>query len=183
MPKKWEILRSQIQKRKADKLKEEEVLKKQEEREEKVRSRHPDYPDTVLTILKRLKRIDPWKGACLLDSWNCALITWYKLKQSEIEPLRIRSSARGAWVEFQYEGSWWIFDPQAVKSPGLLGEPIKRSAEAKEEYYRSMVRSYSTIEEFQRGMEKRLRFSLDEAKIAAMEDYHLSTVLKLNYHS
>ena len=179
-----EKIRKEILRKKALKEREELQAKKameMEERGERKKMLHPDYPEAILTMLKRLKRIDPWKGVAVLDPYNAAVVVYYKLRQNGIEPLRFKSSAKHAWVEFKYDGKWWIFDPLAVRLSSL-GEPIKRSIEAKEDAYRGISRTFDTLKEFYDTFERKIHLSHDEAKVTAQGDYHLGTVIKMNYH-
>lgn len=166
-------------------LKEVELKNKQLEKENKdLQNVSKQYPPFILTLLKKLKRIDPFNTVCGLTPINCAIISYFKLRQTlkfDKENIRIQYNSRHCWVEFNYNDKWWVFDPKAVSNL-KLGNPIKSKNHSDHDYYNFMSRSYTDINDFYEEFESKIDYTIDEAKIAAMQDSGLSTVLKINYH-
>lgn len=142
------------------------------------------YPPMILTLMKRLKRIDPWNSVAGMDPMNCAFISYYKLRQTlklDNESLRIVVNTLHTWVEFKYDDKWWVFDPIAVNKLDL-GYPIKLKSHADKEEYKDLSRNYYDMEKYLQRNDSKIKYTTDEAKIAAMEDTGLNSVLKLKYH-
>jgi len=142
------------------------------------------YPPLILTMLKRLKRIDPWNTVAGMNPYDCTVITYYKFRQVfklSNEDLRIAVNALHSWVEFKYDDQWWIFDPIAVKNLDL-GYPVKLKTHADKEEYTTLTRYYYQIEKFFEYYGDKIQYTEDEAKIRAMEDEGLHSVLKLKYY-
>ena len=160
--------------------------KKQDEKELKDKfamERHTkgNYPPLISTFLKRLRRIDPWSGALSMEIYDSILIFYYKLKQREISPLRIAHNNKHTWVEFMYDDKWWIFDPHAIRNLAY-GDPIKMRDDAQEPVYSILTRYYDDIDVFIDKFDAGITISKDEAKILAMKDENLSSVMKIKYH-
>lgn len=166
-------------------LKQLEIQNKELEKENKsLQNVSKQYPPLILTLLKKLKRIDPWNTVAGLTPINCALITYYKLKQTlklKSDELRIASNPLHTWVEFNYNDKWWIFDPIAVSNL-TLGYPVKQKSSTDKEEYLKLTQYYYNIQDYYDDYDNKIDYTQDEAKIAAMEDSGLRTVLKLNYH-
>jgi hypothetical protein len=140
-----------------------------------------EYPPLISTMLKRLKRIDPWMGAIAMNKYDAILIFFFKLKQRDISPLRIAKNNKHMWVEFTYDEKWWIFDPYAVKNLDY-GDPVKQRIDATEEIYTMMTQYYTSIDDFMDRYSEDITISKDEARILAMKDENLSSVLQIKYH-
>lgn len=139
------------------------------------------YPPLITTLSKRLERIDPWNSVAALNPWDCAYVTFYKLRQFGFDQgLKIVSSATHAWVEFKFNDEWWIFDPLATKRVSL-GAAVKRKKYTTEEEYNDMNRGYDDPGEYAKEFDRKISLTPDEAKIQAMEDKGLNTVLRINY--
>ena len=166
-------------------LREMEIKNKElEKRTKELENISKRYPPLILTMLKRLKRIDPWNTVAGMDPLNCAFVTYYKLRQTlkfDDKLLRIVNNSIHTWVEFNYDDKWWIFDPVAVKNLDL-GYPVKLKTHATKPEYLNLSRHYYNINQFFEEFESKLKFEKDEAKIAAMADEGLASVLHLKYH-
>lgn len=142
------------------------------------------YPPLILTLLKKLKRIDPWNTVANMDPINCTFVTYFKLRQAlklNNDELRMTVNSKHAWVEFKYDDKWWIFDPIAIKNLNL-GYPVKLKTHADKEEYLELSRYYYNCDEYFEKYEQKIDFTKDEAKIIAMEDGGLYSVFKINYH-
>lgn len=142
------------------------------------------YPPMILTLLKRLKRIDPFTTVAAMEPIDCAVISFYKLRQVlklGSEDLRIAVNPAHVWTEFKYDDKWWIFDPTAVKNLDL-GHPVKQKNHASKTEYLELTRYYYDIKVFFEKFGNKLSYTVDEAKITAMEDQGLSSAIKLKYH-
>jgi len=160
------------QERKAEIQKKKEVADKAPEK---------SYPALILTMLKRVKYIEPNKTVAGMDPHQAALISYFKLKQGGFENLKLGVSAMHAWVEFEYQEKWWIFDPVAVKKKEL-GLPIKRKLDTEEPQYSSLSRYYTDVDRYIEIYTNYIDLTKDECKIAAMEDPGLNQTLRINYH-
>jgi len=165
-----------------------DLLKKQaraaEELEQKrIKDNNPKvvYPELILTMSKRLKRIDPWNTVAGIDKYQSVLITHYKLKQFGIDELRIGANSLHAWNEFKYDDRWWIFDPVAVRVR-KLGAAVKCKCDATEIEYVTLSKYFTDVDEYIDSYNEYLTLTKDECKIAAMEDEGLNSVLKIKYH-
>lgn len=194
--------RREIKRRQRDKLKAELKAKEKKQKE------RYNFPPFIKTLSNRLSRLDPWTGITKLDSWNCSLITYYKLKQYGVDELRFSVTQGRAWVEFKYNDEWWIFDPTAVSNKDL-GPPIKREkyisvpidkklnvdqswkfkntvilpkikTDKIIEYpeYNEMKRYFDDVDKYIDLVNDKLNYDKDEAKIAAMKDKVLSMVFR-----
>lgn len=157
------------------------IEKELKEKEATERKNKNQYPPLISTLLKRLKRIDPWSGIASLDLYDSVLVSYFKLKQRNIEKIRIASTPIHLWVEFFYDEKWWIFDPLAVKDLSL-GDPVKQRIDAKEEKYKQLARYFDNIDDYLKKYDDKLTLTKDESKIEAMRDEGLSSVLKIKYH-
>lgn len=177
-----EQFRKKVSSLKEKKLREEErnVKKAEQEKRERDNELHASFPPAVLTILKRLKRIDPWEGVVNMNPWDCALTVFYKMRQSGMVDLRIKSTISHAWVEFRHTGNWYIFDPKAIQNTEY-GEPVQQVGNSTDQYS-SLGKSYDKAADFYESHEDKFEITQDMARIAAMEDYGLNTVLKMNYY-
>jgi hypothetical protein len=158
-----------------------QLEKQLKDKEATERKNKNQYPPLIATLLKRLKRIDPWSGIASLDLHDSVLVSYFKLKQRDISEVRIAVTPNHAWIEFNYDDKWWIFDPLAVKDLSL-GDPVKQRLDAKEEKYKSLARYFDKIDEYIEKYDNKISLSKDEAKIEAMKDEGLSSVLKIKYH-
>lgn len=169
---------------KARKDKEKEMVKalKEKEKSEKLEKEKikKDYPPTILTMSKRIKTIDPWNSIVKLDKYDSALIVAYKLQQKNLTETRIAVNNKHCWVEFKFADVWYIFDITAITNLELES-PIKAKIEANHSFYKQLS-SYYNIDDFYTRFENKLTLTKDEAKIEAMEDEGLNTVLFLKYH-
>jgi hypothetical protein len=138
------------------------------------------YPDIVLTMLKRLRRISPWSDIVTMSSYQSALISYFKLKQLGMKEIKLAANAIHAWVEFSYDNRWWTFDPAAIKNTAL-GQPIKSKLLATEIEYTTLTRYFEKPSDFFSYYETSIDITIDDAKIIAMEDDALNSI-KLNYH-
>lgn len=163
----------------ANKKKDEE--KKLKEKLAADRYTKKQYPPLILTMLKRLKRIDPWMGAISFDLEDSILIFYYKLKQRDISPIRIAYNTQHKWVEFNYDDNWWVFDPHAVKKMEY-GDPVKLKSNTFEEPYTGLTRYFKDLDSFIETFDYKITISKDEAKILAMKDEGLTSVLNIKYH-
>ena len=139
------------------------------------------YPEFILTILKRLKRIDPWNGVANIDHKISCIVSYFKLKQLSFKNLRILTNSIHSWVEFEYNDSMWIFDPIAVRNRNL-GLPIKRKNDGDVIEYKTLSKSYTNINTYYEDNESDMYLSIDELKILAMKDIGLQLLNKINYH-
>jgi len=171
------VLRARQQKVKALKKAGQDNLKKAE----KLKDPKYSYPEVILTILKRLKRIDPNRTVAGMDPHQAALISFFKLKQSGFKELRIGSNSIHAWVEFEYDKKWWIFDPVAVKDRSL-GLPVKKKSDTEEIQYSTLSRYYSNVDDYIETWNNSIDYTKDECKIAAMDDPGLQQALNISYH-
>lgn len=156
------------------------ILSKQKEKEKLEQSEIKErekYPDFINTLSKRIKRLDPSYGVQSMDYHNCTYVTYFKLKQSGFNDLKIICTNSHAWVEFLYNDEWWIFDPIAIREL-KLGNPIKRKKFVSEDEYKTFGRIFSQIEYYENAYGDKLHFDRDEAKIAAMKDIGLNNVLR-----
>jgi len=138
------------------------------------------YPPLVLTMLKRIRRISPFQGIASLDPYEATLITFYKLKQNNINEIRIGANAAHAWCEFKFDDDWYILDPVAVRDSSL-GQTVKKVSEANSRYTQ-MSRYYESIESYYEDFSGKISYDYDEAMIYAMEDIGLTSIMNLNYH-
>lgn len=140
------------------------------------------YPPLISTIAKRLERIDPWNSVASLNPWDCAYVTFYKLKQFGFsEGLKLISTSRHAWVEFKFNDEWWIFDPLATRRVSL-GAALKRKKYVTQEEYLEMNMEFENIDDYVNQYSRKLTLTPDEAKIQAMSDDGLNSVLRIKYH-
>lgn len=155
-----------------------------EKRHSELENIQSQYPPLIATMLKRLKRIDPWNSVAGMSSIDCSFVTYFKLRQSlklDNDNLRIVVNPSHSWTEFKYDDKWWIFDPIAVKKLDL-GYPIKLKNHADKEEYTKLSKYYLNIDDFIKDYNEKLSLDKDEAKIKAMEDKDLSSVVKLKYY-
>lgn len=138
------------------------------------------YPSFIATILKRSRRIDPWHGVASFEPLDCALITFFKLRQFGMSDIRISNNTEHTWVEFKYNEEWWIFDPIAVRKLSL-GEPLKRQKFNNVEIYNNLNRYFYDIDAYIENFESILEYDSDEAKIAAMKDSGLNSIFRIKY--
>jgi hypothetical protein len=149
---------------------------------EEFEKKKKQYPPLIMTISKRLERIDPWNSVARLSPWDCSYITYYKLKQFGFsEGLRIVTTAQHAWVEFKFNNEWWIFDPTAVRKINL-GDALKRKKYNQVEEYLDMQTVFDNVEDYVMRYDKKITYEPDEAKILAMSDDGLNSVLRIKYH-
>ena len=154
---------------------------KEIERSEKEKVKQQNkYPSFINTLLKRLRRIDPWNNVASLNIINCVYITFYKLRQFGMLNLRIAHNNTYTWIEFEYDGEWWTFEPIAVRLL-KLGEPIKRVKYINNDIYNNLNRYFYDITDFETIFKEKLEYSSDEAKIEAMKDSGLNSVLRIKY--
>lgn len=171
------IVRSRDQKKKDVERK---AAAEGKEMEKKSQPRYT-YPEVILTILKRTKRIDPNRTVAAMDHYQAALVSYYKLKQAGFDKLKIGANSIHAWVEFEYDRKWWIFDPVAVRKRNL-GLPVKKKSDTTEVEYSTLTRYFNTVSDYLDVYGKEIDLSPDECKIAAMEDEGLHSALTINYH-
>ena len=173
-----ELRHKQMEKERLNKIKMKEREEKQKvAAEAKANNPNRTYPPLILTMMKRLKRIDPWNTVAGMHHYQSALVTYYKLKQFGMEKLRISANNQHAWCEFDFDGIWWVFDPIAVRIM-KLGSPVKKHSECIEQEYIILTRSYTDINDYIETFDEFINITKDEAKIIAMEDEGLLTVLK-----
>lgn len=138
------------------------------------------YPELILTILKRLKRIDPWSGVANMDPKIGCLVSYYKLKQLAFTGLRLVTNNSHSWVEFKYNDVVWIFDPSTVRLR-KLGFPIKKKKDAEEFEYTTLSFSFDNDTDYIEYFQNEIYLSKDELKILAMKDRGLQLITKINY--
>jgi len=146
-------------------------------------TRKIEYPDTLSTILKRLRRIDPWKSAITAENpFLSALMMFYKMRQSEIKEIRLATVSYHAWTEMFFENQWWIIDPIAVRKTEY-GIPLKPKSITQEKVYLELKKYFVDADEyFQEYTERgKIDLEIDEIKIAAQEDKFMSNVFKINH--
>lgn len=171
-----------VEKARKDKEKEINKALKEKEKMEKLEKEKikKNYPPTILTMSKRIKTIDPWNTIVKLDKYDSALIVAYKLQQKNLSETRIVVNNKHCWVEFNFAGVWYIFDVTAITNLELES-PIKAKVEANHPFYKQLS-SYYNIDQFYDKFQHKISITKDEAKIEAMEDDGLNTVLFLKYH-
>jgi hypothetical protein len=163
----------------AAKKKETESKLQQKQREEDLKSK-TKYPDVILTMMKRLRRISPWSPVVSMNPYQASLIAFFKLKQLGIKECRFSANAMHSWVEFKYDDRWWTFDLIAVRETHL-GDPIKSILIANEDEYKALTAHYDLPYDFIEKYHEHISITIDDAKIIAMEDDSLNTI-RINYH-
>lgn len=166
-------VREDAKRKKARELKETEIAA-----QEKKKS---NYPEFILTLNKRLKRIDPFYGVSAMNFKESVVVSYFKLKQLGIKENRISVNNSHAWLEFKYNDVWWIFDPIAVNNK-KLGDPVKKKIEGIEYQYKALSTYYDSIDDYIDKYEDDILLQKDEYKILAMKDKGLSTLNNINYH-
>ena len=174
--------RKLINKKRLEKIKSRKkyIQQKQKEETEKIYNREK-YPPTIRTMIKRIKRIDPWNTVASLNHLDSSLVVYYKLKQKGIENVRIVKAPNHSWVEFQFNENWYILDVKAVQDTSL-GDPIKLKNEVTNPVYNTLSRYYEDVDEFYSRFENDFSLEKEEAQIEAMEDEGLNTFLIIKYH-
>lgn len=166
------------------KVREENNRKKQKalrEKETQLLKVKSNYPEFILTLNKRLKRIDPWDGVAAMNYKESVVVSYFKLKQLKIDNIKIGINNVHGWLEFKYNDVWWIFDPIAVKNK-KLGDPIKKKSEGIEYEYKTLSKYYESYNDYKEDYENDLLLTTDEYKILAMKDTGLNTLNNINYH-
>jgi len=176
-------LRHNITKRNQEIVRKKELVRKEKEAKEQEKLNDPKYtyPEFILTLQKRLKRVDPWNGVINMKTKQMVLVIYFKLKQMGISNLKIVSNNIHSWIEFEYFDRWWIFDLLAVRDKSL-GDPIKKKGNENHSTYTSFSRVYTSMDRYIEDFEDEIYIDKDEAKILAMEDAGLNTIGKINYH-
>ena len=176
-------LRHNIAKRNQESLKKDQEKKLKEAEKEELKLNKPEnsFPPLILTMRKRLARIDPWNGVASMDSKQSVEVVYYKLRQIGMDKIRIVANNIHTWLEFNYDDTWWICDIVAVRKR-MLGSPIKKKTDADQPEYTTFSRSFNTMDEYLDVYGADLYLDKDECKILAMKDLGLSAISKINYH-
>lgn len=178
-----EEIQRKVKKARMDAEKKLEKQKKETDRlQQKIDKEKSQYPPTILTLAKRVKRMDPWNTVVRMDTYDACMVVYYKLKQRGIDSddLRIAINNKHAWVEFRFADRWYIIDVKAILNPEY-GTPIKEKSSADYNFYKLLTRFY-TIDEFYKNYSHKIEFTKDEAKVLAMEDEGLNSAIKVIYH-
>lgn len=178
-----EQIQRKVEKARAEMKREMERKKRQEDKDaEKLAKERATYPPTVLTLAKRIKRMDPWNTVVQMDPTDACVVVYYKLKQRGIhtENLRIAVNVKHCWVEFKFADRWYIIDVKSILQPDL-GQPLKEKTTANHSFYTNLTRYYD-IDDFFKSYGHRIEYTKDEAKIIAMEDEGLNSAIKVIYH-
>jgi hypothetical protein len=139
------------------------------------------YPPTITTMIKRIKRMDPWNTVVSMNNYDSSMIVFFKLKQKGIDNVRIITTNNHSWVEFEFSDNWYIIDVSAIKNKEY-GEPIKHVNDVKNEVYKKLKSTYTDIDDYIQNYEDKLSYDKDEAKIEAMQDSGLNTFLIIKYY-
>jgi len=60
-------------------------FKEQKKKEDEEKKRYKIYPPIISTMLKRLRRIDPFSGICSWDNqFDQALVVYFKFRQKKL---------------------------------------------------------------------------------------------------
>lgn len=171
--KKVQRLREQKNKEKLRQQRKQEFLKIKEKNSQK-------YPPTISTMVKRIKRMDPWNTVVSMSCYDSSMIVYFKLKQKGLEDVKIVTTSKHSWVEFEFSNHWYIIDVSAVKNKEL-GEPIKHVDDANNVMYKQLKSVYTNIDDYIEDFDDELSYDKDEAKIEAMQDSGLNTFLIIKY--
>ena len=158
----------------------EKALKEKEKAEAEANKPEKNFPDLILTMRKRLARIDPWNGVASMDAKQGVMITYYKLRQIGMEKIRIVANSAHAWCEFEYDDKWWILDLASLRKKHL-GQPLIKKSEAEAPEYTTMSRSYKSIDDYLEEYGKDTYLDKDDCKILAMKDAGMHCISRLNY--
>ena len=162
------------------KNKETQRNERKEEHQKERQWNNEKYPPTISTMVKRIKRIDPWNTVVSMSPYDSALIVYFKFKQKGLENVRMATTHSHAWVEFEFDNNWYIIDVSAVNNKEL-GEPIKFKRDVDSPVYKNLVRYFDDVDSYIETYDDKLSFEKDEAKIEAMNDQGLNTFLIIKY--
>lgn len=170
-----------VQKIRERKYKEDLRLNKKQEFLKYKQKNSEKYPPTITTMMKRIKRIDPWTTVVSMSPFDSSMIVYFKLKQKGIDNVKIITTSKHSWVEFEFSDNWYIIDVSAVKNKEL-GEPIKHVNDIyNNTVYKQLKSTYTDIDDYIDDFGDKLSYDKDESKIEAMQDTGLNTFLIIKY--